>query len=87
MLNQVAQQQQKMLLVLQVESFIDMVGGPAALYGYRTQTLYSLMLLVMSQKSETEPYEELFSEDERFFFHVELLKALNTCGINVVQVS
>ena len=75
---------------IQVESFIEVIGGPASLYGYRKQTLYSLMLLMMSLKSgeiRIKPDEGLFEKDEKLYFHVEVLNSLYACGINIVQVS
>ncbi len=55
-------------------------------------TVFSVILLMLPSKLN--PYErkkeishKLFHDDKELFFHVEILKALNQIGIDLIQVS
>ncbi len=55
-------------------------------------TVYSVILLMLPSKlNQYERKEEisnkLFHDDKKLFLHVEILKALNQIGIDLIQVS
>ena len=79
--------------IIQVKSFIDTIEGSTTLYGYREQTLYSLMLLVLPWKltlfniEEVEYYDVAsFQDNKQLFFHTLLLRCLDISGLNIIQV-
>ena len=77
---------------MQVRSFIDTIEGSTTLYGYREQTLYSLMLLVLPLEltlfniEEVEYDEVSFQDNKQLFFHTLLLRCLDISGLNILQV-
>lgn len=63
------------------------------MYGYREQTSFSLLLLILPSKLKTfnrinlNIDEKLFLEDKKMFFHTTLVMALEMIGIDIIQVS
>ncbi len=54
-------------------------------------TVYSVVLLMLPSKLNQYERKEisykLFNDNKELFFHVEILKALNQIGIDLIQVS
>ena len=77
---------------MQVQCFTDTIEGSTTLYGYREQTLFSLMLFVLPLKltlfniEEVEYDEVSFQDNKQLFFHTLLLRCLDISGLNILRV-
>ncbi len=80
------------IIVLQIMHFADVIEANATLYGYREQTIYSMILLMLpsnlnnDRRNRASNYMS-FHKNKDIFFHVEVLEALNEIGIDIIQVS